>query len=309
MEVIKRKCFDQILEVTNLESSEFIKAMEALEERARKCYEGTIDHCDRNDENQLPFFVIFELYCMIMRKGEGDLDDAFFVSRRDEWIACMEFKAEAEQKSDRSWKFIRSATELEDAGIDFLGEKFYDQLDRKQRMKSLFVTNNDQAQRIHSLFDITFTKDTKVLKIPTLHVDDNTERLLRNFMAYEQFTPTGEPTCVSDYVFMDNLINTGRDVQLLCNSGIINNWLGDDELSLIIISKLQLNVGTGHHLKKWPCQSRSGQGLHVPSMDLAAAVFCLVSEVCYVFRFLLCDVGVVYLLCYAVLLRIKGHHE
>ncbi|KAL4297052.1 hypothetical protein GQ457_12G002470 [Hibiscus cannabinus] len=45
MELIKRRCFDQILEVTNLEFSDFIKAMEAFEERVRKCYGGPVVHC------------------------------------------------------------------------------------------------------------------------------------------------------------------------------------------------------------------------------------------------------------------------
>ncbi|KAL4298342.1 hypothetical protein GQ457_12G004820 [Hibiscus cannabinus] len=379
MEVIKRKCFDQILEVTKLESSEFIKAMEALEERVRECYEGPIDHCDKFVEMMVYdgcFLVllirnIYPLDCMIMRKGEGNLDDftcsaltAFQKGMHGTHIwsgngsntsqtkdakhlldllhSCcrpspqgirqqQNFKAKAIQKSDRSWKFIRSATELEDAGINFLGGKV--------------LQDHDQAQGVQSMFDITFTTDTKVLKLkiptkvlktPTLRVDDNTERLLRNFMAYEQFTQMEEPTYVSDYVvFMDDLINTGKDVQLLCNSGIIDNWLGDDEvvaqmfnklrdyvcftedfyyaetfvrvnkhcqrkwskykailkkdyfnspwslcsfLAAVVLLLMTLDVGTGHHLKKWPCQSRSGQRLHVPSMDLAAAVFCLVSE-------------------------------
>ncbi|KAL4297404.1 hypothetical protein GQ457_12G004860 [Hibiscus cannabinus] len=315
MEVIKRKCFDQILEVTKLESSEFIKAMEALEERARKCYEGPIDHCDKfvemmvydgcflvqlirniypedlcklgrhsqTDmwydllllENQLPFFVLFKLDCMIMRKGEGNLDEftrsaltAFEEGMHGTHIwsgngsntsqtkdakhlldllhSCcrpspqgirqqQNFKAKAIEKSDRSWKFIRSATELEDAGINFLGGKV--------------LQDHDQAQGVKSMFDITFTTDTKVLKlkiptkvlkIPTLRVDDNTERLLRNFMAYEQFTQMDEPTYVSDYVvFMDNLINSGKDVQLLCNSGIIDNWLGDYEVVAQMFNKLR----------------------------------------------------------------------
>ncbi|XP_039030837.1 UPF0481 protein At3g47200-like [Hibiscus syriacus] len=305
MEVVKRSCFDQIVEVTKLEFSEFLKAMIALEEQVRKCYKGPIDQCDnlvemmvydgcfivqliRNIypevlynlarhsqtdmwydllllENQLPFFVLFKLDCMIMRNGEGDLDEFarsaiyFFQALQVSHIwsgngsytspakdikhlldlvhSCcrpsppgirqhQRFKVEVKQKSDSSWKFIRSATELEDAGIGFLGEKV--------------LEDNKKEEDIKSLFDITFTKETKVLKIPTLHVDDNTERVLRNFMAYEQFTRIGEPTYVSDYVvFMDNLINTGKDVQLLCNNGIIDNWLGDDEVVAQMFNKLR----------------------------------------------------------------------
>ncbi|KAK8625430.1 hypothetical protein V6N13_090302 [Hibiscus sabdariffa] len=84
-----------------------------------------------------------------------------------------------------------------------------------------------------------FTKDTKVLKIPTLRVQDSTERWFRNYIAYEQFIPNGKPTYFSDYVLlMDNLINTSKDVQLLRTSGIIDNWLGDDEAAARMFNSL-----------------------------------------------------------------------
>ncbi|KAK8599451.1 hypothetical protein V6N13_077373 [Hibiscus sabdariffa] len=93
------------------------------------------------------------------------------------------------------------------------------------------------------MFDIMFTTDTKVLKIPTLQVDDSTERKLRNYMAYEQVFPVGEPTYFVDYViFMDNLINTGKDVQLLCKSGIVDNRLGDYEAVAQMFNKLRQHI-------------------------------------------------------------------
>ncbi|MBA0632764.1 hypothetical protein Godav_001444, partial [Gossypium davidsonii] len=101
----------------------------------------------------------------------------------------------------------------------------------------------DQNQGIEVMFDIMFTKDTKVLKIPTLQVNDWTESLFRNYMAYEQFFPRGKPTYFVDYVvFMDNLINTGKDVQLLCKSEVIDNWLGDDEAVALMFNKLRDSI-------------------------------------------------------------------
>ncbi|KAK8684874.1 hypothetical protein V6N13_040889 [Hibiscus sabdariffa] len=235
MEHIKQRCFDQILEVTNLEFSEFIKAMEALEERVRKCYQRPIDHCGKLLEMMVydGCFVVMLINNMYPANRDdmfkltcGDLGrdlDRFAhsaLSSFQEGLQCSvnQFK-KVTRKSDRSWKFIHSATELEDAGIGFLC--------------------HDQAKEKKNLFDITYITDTGVLSIPTLHVDDNTVRLLRNFMAYEQVIQTGEPTYVSDYVvFMDNLINTGKDVQLLCKSGIIDKWFGDDEAVAQMFNKL-----------------------------------------------------------------------
>ncbi|XP_022719635.1 UPF0481 protein At3g47200-like [Durio zibethinus] len=224
-------------------------------------------------ENQLPFFVLFKIYRIITSKGEDALDEfgrlalSLFTKGPDHgpemWSekycptatkdikhllglvhdSCLpslrgrdlhrDFKQKAEAegkdpKSQRSWKFIRSATELEEAGINFFGEKLQDKSNKLG---------------VESLFDIKFTNDTKVLKIPTFRVDDNTERILRNLMAYEQSIPSSEPTYVCDYVtFMDNLINTGKDVQLLCNCGVIDNWLGDDEAVAQMFNKLGKNI-------------------------------------------------------------------
>ncbi|XWS64959.1 hypothetical protein CRYUN_Cryun05aG0049000 [Craigia yunnanensis] len=127
-------------------------------------------------------------------------------------------------ESEEPRKFIRCATELEEAGINFVnkGKKLQDK-DRKDKIGA-------------SLFNIDFTDDGK-LKIPTLSVDDDTERILRNFMAYEQFL--SKPTYVCSYVvLMDNLINSGKDVQLLCKRGIIDNKLGDDEVVAQIFNRL-----------------------------------------------------------------------
>ncbi|KAK8569575.1 hypothetical protein V6N13_046625 [Hibiscus sabdariffa] len=89
---------------------------------------------------------------------------------------------------------------------------------------------NDE-QGIHGMFDITFTRDTKVLRIPTLQVNHQTVRKLLNYVIYEQLFTTEEPTYFVDYVlFMYSLINTSEDVQLLCESGIIHNgiWIMND---------------------------------------------------------------------------------
>ncbi|KAA3486327.1 UPF0481 protein [Gossypium australe] len=212
-------------------------------------------------ENQLPFFVLFELYRMMVPNA-GDVRHlassalSFFkispfsppktdiMHLLDLVHSCQHpsplgikqhelFKAKAaaaaEPNSQRSWKFIRSASELEGAGICFFG-------DHIDKMK-------DQSRGIVNMFDIMFTKDTKVLKIPTLQVNDRTESCFRNYMAYEQFLPRWKPNYFVDYVvFMDNLINTGKDVQILCENGVIDNWLGDDEAVALMFNKLRDSI-------------------------------------------------------------------
>ncbi|XVE62782.1 hypothetical protein DITRI_Ditri06bG0147500 [Diplodiscus trichospermus] len=101
------------------------------------------------------------------------------------------------------WKFILSATELSERGIKF---------------KKLGNGN--------SLFDIKFKNG--VMHIPTLKVNHDTDRILRNLFAYEQLDKGS--SIVLDYArLMDCLINYADDVVLLSRCGIIENWLGSHE--------------------------------------------------------------------------------
>ncbi|KAK8625441.1 hypothetical protein V6N13_090313 [Hibiscus sabdariffa] len=217
-------------------------------------------------ENQLPFFVLLELNHILTERNArqfarrtvslfnktfsfhlfyyGILDKEYFMHLLELVHSCYhpsflglkqhrEFQAR-EPTYQRPMKFIGSATELDDVGIGFFGDTIQD-------MKHL-------KQEIQTGFDILFTKDTKVLMIPTLRVDDMIECRLRNYIAYEQFIPSGEPTYFTDFVLlMDNLINTSKDVQLLRNSGIIENWLGDDEAVAQMFNKLHHSVFMGKY--------------------------------------------------------------
>ncbi|KAG8472253.1 hypothetical protein CXB51_034476 [Gossypium anomalum] len=204
-------------------------------------------------ENQLPFFVLLELYRMIIPNPgpRGHLSQlaAFaltFFGRHPIYVPentsirhllqlvhdpSQEIRVAGTEveycfpknKFQSSRSLIPSATELEDAGIHFFGVSI-------QNMQN-------QEKGKMNMFDIEFDNDTKELKIPTLKVDHSTERTFRNYMAYEQLW--GVRKYYVDYVlFMDKLINTGKDVELLRKSGIIDNWLGDDEAVTKIFNKL-----------------------------------------------------------------------
>ncbi|WRX29186.1 Protein of unknown function DUF247 [Theobroma cacao] len=99
--------------------------------------------------------------------------------------------------------------------------------------------NGSEESGVKSLFDISFTDAT--MKIPTFVVEDYTERLFRNLIAYELYEEGS--TYVIDYVtLMDNLINSAKDVQLLRFHGIIENMLGNDEAVAQMLNKLRDHV-------------------------------------------------------------------
>lgn len=88
-------------------------------------------------------------------------------------------------------KFIRCATELAEAGIKFVNKDGESSIlfdiefstgDAKELCQSLYL-------RIATLNISKVLCQSSYLRIPTLNIDDNTELILRNFMAYEQFIP------------------------------------------------------------------------------------------------------------------------
>ncbi|XP_052208573.1 UPF0481 protein At3g47200-like [Diospyros lotus] len=180
-------------------------------------------------ENQLPFFVLHRLFGKTRVPGEeGDLIPlalAFLkkIMPNEELTIVNNIQPDnlkhllalvhaswgdqfspARKVSGETWDFVNSATELNEAGVEFKREE----------------TGN--------LFNIRFING--VLQIPRLCIGDYTEFPLRNLLAYEQYHLQGhQRKYVSDYIaFMNCLVNSPRDVQLLRHSKIIDSWVADD---------------------------------------------------------------------------------
>uniref|UniRef100_A0A6N2JXK2 Uncharacterized protein n=1 Tax=Salix viminalis TaxID=40686 RepID=A0A6N2JXK2_SALVM len=111
---------------------------------------------------------------------------------------------------------VRSAAEINEAGIRF----------KKSKTKSLK--------------DISLHHG--VLHLPAVVVDDVTEAVLLNLMAFERFHP-GAGNEVTSYVFfMDSIIDNERDVALLHSRGIIQNAIGSDKAVAKLFNSLSKNI-------------------------------------------------------------------
>ncbi|MCL7048461.1 hypothetical protein MKW94_028261 [Papaver nudicaule] len=120
-------------------------------------------------------------------------------------------------KRINSGKPVRSVIDLKRAGVKFVKSS----------------TNG-------SYLDIKF-KDG-VMEIPPLKIEDQTDTLLRNFIAFEQ-CGKDHVTDMTSYAFlMDSLINSGQDVGVLCKKGIITNHLGDEEAVAKLFNNLCCEV-------------------------------------------------------------------
>lgn len=98
---------------------------------------------------------------------------------------------------------IGSATQLHEAGIQF------------KRSKS------------SSLKDITFSRG--ILRLPVIYVDDATQSMFLNLMAFERFHIGAGHEISSFIFFMDKMIDNEKDVTLLHSKGIIRNVIGSDK--------------------------------------------------------------------------------
>nr|XP_029144060.1 UPF0481 protein At3g47200-like [Arachis hypogaea] len=112
---------------------------------------------------------------------------------------------------------IYSATELKEAGVKFE------------------VKKDSQC-----LLDLQLSGHT--LRIPFFRVEDTTEVVLRNLLAFEQCHCINE-SYLPDYIaVLDFLINTEKDVDLLIKNGIIENWLGDSNAVAKMFNGLGANI-------------------------------------------------------------------
>ncbi|XP_027165316.1 UPF0481 protein At3g47200-like [Coffea eugenioides] len=206
-------------------------------------------------ENQLPFFVLLQLFDMTKSPGEEEnlidlaIDLALlwnlphpglnshskiFEHYKAVHLLGLMHKILSTSFSETltstmnsngtdSKLFLKSAGELRQSGIKF-----------------------KKAEDSKSLFHITF--ENGVLKIPPLVVEDRTEPFCRNLIAYEEYmsNPIETWRCISDYIiFIDFLIDSPSDVETLRRHDIIVNWLGSDEALSTMFNKLSKHVHVG----------------------------------------------------------------
>ena len=187
-------------------------------------------------ENQLPFFVIKKLYDLANLSLPGGLLqlslDYFKYLNMQRIVANPDVKIEhftdlirtfhlpplAKQpiRSNELVKHLYPATRLHEAGVKF------------------------EVVKSECDFDIKF--EGGVLKIPSRGLEDCTEVVTRNIMALEQ-TRYIENAYFTDYfIFMDLLINTKEDVDLLCGKQIFVNYLGDNNAATVMINDLNKGI-------------------------------------------------------------------
>lgn len=119
-----------------------------------------------------------------------------------------------------------SATQLHEAGVKF----------------KVASSKCVQGRVVLSKCVLDFKFEKGVLEIPLLEFVDSTESRVRNIMALEQCDFGSDQYITDFYLILDRLINTTKDVDLLCDKGIIVNCLGDSKAVTSMINNLNRGI-------------------------------------------------------------------
>ncbi|KAM5573487.1 UPF0481 protein [Rosa sericea] len=182
-------------------------------------------------ENQIPWMVLDRLFSRTTRTGASPLtrltllffrslgtggldletEDSFMPSTLDQSKHILELLRNSlvwstmpEGGALDTWELIPTASSLMEAGVKF-----------------------KKGSTSNGLLDIKFSHG--VLEIPPLVIVDTTQAFFRNLISYEQCYHWCDPRITSYATLLDLLINTPKDLDILCENGIIQNWLSPED--------------------------------------------------------------------------------
>ncbi|CAL5347805.1 unnamed protein product [Camellia sinensis] len=91
-----------------------------------------------------------------------------------------------------------------------------------------------------SLVDVKFRNG--VLEIPALVIEESTTSLFKNLLALEQCQNQKRSSFTSYLFFLDALVDTDKDIDLLLQAGVLKTWLNDKQALVSLLSGLSTNL-------------------------------------------------------------------
>lgn len=194
-------------------------------------------------ENQLPFFVLDELYKLVSDEEVPLIQHAL------DFFKGFDFFNGLINEEKKNLSFQVKIKHLTDLLRCFMLPSSFENLP-KERDKNVRLSYS--AKQLHEagvkfekseskcLYDITFEKG--VLKIPCLKLSFSTEVLIRNVMALEHYSYRTEGHITDYFAMLDLLIDSTQDMDLLCDKGIVNHYLGDKRTATNMVNNLHTNI-------------------------------------------------------------------
>lgn len=184
-------------------------------------------------ENQLPFVFIEEVFNREYGHVSSDLLDlAFDFFKEFNVLHIWPSNVKIEHFTDllrtfqlppsrrlppRSNKMVKlsySATQLREVGVKF------------------------EPSTSQCILDLKFSLKSGVLRIPCLELNNTTETLMRNILALEQTRYRGNGYVTDYFVILHFLIQSTEDMDLLCDRGIVVNYLFDTNSATSLVKDL-----------------------------------------------------------------------
>ncbi|KAI7993422.1 UPF0481 protein [Camellia lanceoleosa] len=245
MEEQKMRCLKSFLACETINLEDCVKMIKNWERRIRNCYAESI----KLSSDEFVKMILLDSSFIIVAMVESDLEyflgsdlltfsaaiQNFFITNHKPDLKRITRSSDVRHFNDllriyhaplsqrpvptENYKYLRiqNAAALHKAGVKF-----------------------EVGSSSECLLDIQFNKG--VLKIPHLCITDNTEQLLRNIIALEWYLH-GQNSYIIDYVgFMENLIDTPDDVEILEKNGILEHWLGDKSAVSNLFNNLTTHV-------------------------------------------------------------------
>ncbi|KAK2976202.1 hypothetical protein RJ640_023409 [Escallonia rubra] len=182
---------------------------------------------------------------------------------------------------------VLKSNQLADATIKDITDKI---LEKAALALSCYAATHELNDDVRTSFEI-----------PKLCLYDSTEPFLRNLIAFEQCSPS-IPLHITSYAFlMDTLINTKKDVKVLEEAGVLENYLGASEDATRLFNTICKEVVLGEFTfgKQWlevEKYRKSEWPSHVASLrrDYFSSPWALISVIAALILFALAVVQTVY---------------
>ncbi|XP_034888473.1 uncharacterized protein [Populus alba] len=192
-------------------------------------------------ENQLPFFILEELCGLSPIFGNSpkdtliELTHSFFTVAFDSW-------AVGDILGRVDFSEVKHL-------VEFLS--IYQQPTKQNPNEELEVLTAPSVKELHqagvkfvsssskNLLDIKFDRNKGRLEIPRLKLQDRTEIIIRNMQAFEQCHRL-KYDYVGDYIFLMGIfVGASKDVEILVENRIVDNWLSSSEEVVELSNNLQ----------------------------------------------------------------------
>ncbi|XP_028801494.1 UPF0481 protein At3g47200-like [Neltuma alba] len=208
-------------------------------------------------ENQIPFFVLKELYNMAIPSSGTPFPELTLTFFNDLKVNKVQHNAIVEIERVEHFTHL-----IREFFLPPTKERLF-----KRETSIKVVEHLPSASQLHEI-GLKFRAVKKKgsihlrfgngeLEMAPFKVYDDIEIHIRNVMAFEQ-CHYADNHYVSQYMFLlDFLINTDKDVELLVDKGIITNALGDSNAVATMVNSLRKNIitpGVHSHYHEVCCQ-------------------------------------------------------